>query len=223
MKLFTAWFLLHITLMLSSFANAQESGEMLLFDKKPNLKMKLTRSTLQKSAEDVLYESPISKKAANPLTGSLFNGTLANTNLTLHLSYEQDDGKWSKWLDGKMKIFENGRFWAKFDLENTSSQKIKYRFVNRGIRPPAGIEIYAVEGVYIKSIEKNGHVPQRVPKRIRYVQIDSTPKPAVVSREQWGAKPPVGNYIPHNPFQFAQFIQDFQQSWSVHSVRPRRG
>lgn len=231
MKFFINWFLLLIILIFFSIVNAQESGEMLRFDKRPNLKMDFTRSTLQKSTGGVLYESPINEKSSKPFNRILFNGTLADTNLTLQLSYEQVDGKWTKWLDVKMKIFENGRFWARFDFEKASSQKMKYRLVNRGISPPAGIEIYAVEGIYLKPIDKTGHVPQQTPQKIKFVQIDTIPKPAVVTRAQWAAKQPIGNYVPHNPFRFAQhhtagrristlaegkaeqrFIQDFHQN-----------
>ncbi len=231
MKLFISRLSLFFSIMFFSIVSAQESGEMLRFDKKPNLKMELTRSTLQKATGGVLYQSPINEKSSKPFNRVLFNGTLADTNLTLQLSYEQVGGKWTKWLDVKMKIFENGRFWARLDFENASSQRMKYRLLNRGISPPAGIEIYAVEGVYIKSIKKSGHISQPIPQSIKFVQIDTIPKPAVVTRQQWAAKQPIGNYIPHNPFRFAQhhtagrristveegkaeqrFIQDFHQN-----------
>ena len=89
MKFFINWFLLLIILIFFSIVNAQESGEMLRFDKRPNLKMDFTRSTLQKSTGGVLYESPINEKSSKPFNRILFNGTLADTNLTLQLSYEQ--------------------------------------------------------------------------------------------------------------------------------------
>lgn len=104
MKLRTTWLLPVIIIVFFAFANAQESGEMLRFDKKPNLKIELTRSTLQKSTGGVLYQSPINEKSSKPFNRILFNGTLADTNLTLQLSYEQSDGKWTKWLDVKMKM-----------------------------------------------------------------------------------------------------------------------
>jgi len=77
MKFFISWFSLLIILMFFSIVNAQESGEMLRFDKKPNLKMELTRSTLQKSTGGVLYESPINEKSSKPFNRVFFNGTLA--------------------------------------------------------------------------------------------------------------------------------------------------
>lgn len=214
-----------------SLAPAQELGEMLRFDKKPNLDIKLTSETLQKSVGGVLYASPVSARSTKPFDRILFNGTAADSNVALQLSYEQPDGKWSDWQEVKMKVFKNGRFWARLDLESTSAQRIKYRLLNRGIHPPARIEIYAVEGIDTKAIEKSERLPQHLPQEIRYALIDTILKPAVITREQWGANPPIGNYIPHNPFRFAQhhtagrrvatlaegiaeqrFIQDFHQN-----------
>lgn len=233
MCLFKKILAINVLILPLALVHAQEHGEMLRFNNAPNLDLKLTRNLMKAISDSVVFQSVESKKSAEPFNRILFNGMLSDTNLVLQISYEKQNGQWSDWHKAYMRIFKNGRFWAKLDLEAGSTQSIKYRFIDRGIKAPARIEIYAVEGLDIKSETKSSALPQPAPTtdRIRFAQIDTIPKPPLITRTEWGANPPIGIYVPHAPFRFAQhhtagrrvatlsegiaeqkFIQDFHQN-----------
>ncbi len=207
---------------------AQDHGVMLRFDGAPNLSLKLTTNLLQKS-NGILYESSASAEITQPWDRILFNGTFADTNIAVLISYEKSDGAWSEWREAFVKYFSNGRFWARLDVG--SSRRLKYRLVNRGVKSEARLEIYAVEAISEKDEEREERISPLPERGVFFSPADSIPQPAIISREQWGAQPPRGEYVPHTPYRFAQhhtagrrvqmladgleemrFIQDFHQN-----------
>ncbi len=191
-------------LSLITFISAQETGEMLRFENAPNLELEVTNNILQKAISNTFYESPTSSNSIVPFNRVLFNGTLADSNLVLQISYPQPDGLWSNWHDVYMKVFTNGRFWARFDLPNVSARKLKYRLLNQGINTPARVEIYAVEVVDIKSTENTREIPGIPPQKLQFVPVDTIPQPPIITREEWGANSVIGTYVPHTPFRLTQ-------------------
>lgn len=210
---------------------AQEEGEMLYFNSTPNLDFTITENLMRSIEDSVLYESQVSTKSREPFNRILFNGNLSDTNMILQVNFETQNSQWSDWQNTYMKIFNNGRFWARLDLDTILTQRIKYRFLNRGVKPPARIEIYAVEGINKKTEDQGFNEPLDMPQKTEYILIDTIPKPPVITREEWGANPPIGNYVPHNPYRLTQhhtagtrvstlqqgidemeFIQDFHQN-----------
>ncbi len=210
---------------------AQESGEMLRFDGAPNLELDVTSAALQKVVDGVLFESAISQQSVRPFDRILFNGTIRDSNLVLQVRYRQLEGEWSDWQNTRRRVFKNGRFWARLDIAEAAN-KMQYRFLDRGITVPARIEIYAVEVLLMGKQPKPGEgVPKLQQEQIFFFPNDSIPQPPIFTRDQWGANPPIGIYVPHSPFRFTQhhtagrrvstledgldeqrFIQDFHQN-----------
>lgn len=233
MRWFKKYFIL-LPMILSfilSNLSAQEDGEMLYFDKVPNLDFLISENLMRGIEDSVLYESLVSTKSRKPFNRVLFNGTLSDTNMTLQVSFALQNSIWSDWQNAQMRIFKNGRFWARLDLDTILTQRIKYRFLNCGVKPPARIEIYAVEGINEKPESRGSTESITTPQKTEFTLIDTIPKPPIVTRQQWGANPPIGNYVPHNPYRLTQhhtagtrvstlqqgiaemqFIQDFHQN-----------
>ena len=211
---------------------AQEHGELLRFNDALNLDVTIRETAADKTAEFVIFQSLPSARSAAAFNRILFNGMLADQNVTLQIRFENQNGQWNEWQNTEIKIFENGRFWARFDLENSATQRIQYRFVDTGISAPARIEIYAIEGLDVKhEHQSSAESEPAAPNRTTFAKMDTVPQPAIISRSQWGANPPNGTYVPHSPFRFAQhhtagrrvstqadgiaemqFIQDFHQN-----------
>lgn len=211
---------------------AQETGEMLKFNNAPNLEVEVKADLSRGAPDSVAYQSPASAQSREPFNRILLNGTISDSSLALQLSFRNETGKWSGWKDVTVKRFDTGRFWAKLDLKDgKTTRSIKYRWLNRGAKWPAKIEIFAVEGVNLKSAPSGESAPAKPRDDLRFSQTDTIPRPVAVTREEWGANPPIGNYVPHDPFRFAQhhtagqrvstladgiaeqkFIQDFHQN-----------
>ncbi len=217
---------------LCSLASAQETGELLRFEGKVNLDIQLSARLVARAGDSVLFTSQESEPAREPFDRILVNGLLSDTNVVLQLRYLDEKGGWTQWETVYLRVFPNGRFWARYDLPEGETRQIQYRIINRGVRPPIRIEIYAVEGINRK---QEGRLPERErrpPSQKAFFMVqDTVPKPPIISRQQWGADPPVGNYIPHNPYRLTQhhtagrrvstleegiqemqFIQDFHQN-----------
>ncbi len=226
--------LLSLTLMLTLFlapaAKTQEQGEMLIFDGRPDLDARINRATLQAGSGNTIYTSPASRAASQPVDRILFNGIFSGENIEIEISYVKPDGLWSTWQAVYTKRFSNGRFWARFDAPVQTSQ-VKYRLLDQGFGDEVHVEIFAVEGVDLKEAELDARAEQRKEPPALFGVTDPIPRPDVVSRAEWSANPPIGAYIPHQPFRFAQhhtagkrvatladgiaeqqFIQDFHQN-----------
>lgn len=208
--------------------NAQERGAQLRFEGAANLNLPLASSFLQKSS-GILYESPPSDEIAIPFDRVLFNGISADTNFSIQVSYERNAGRWSEWQEAFIKFFPNGRFWARAEAPEVN--RLKYRIYCREVIEFGTLEIYAVE-VFSSKSEEIEEAPSSMPiEKINFSPAESLPPPDIISRGQWGAQPPRGDYISHTPFRFAQhhtagrrvqtladglaemrFIQDFHQN-----------
>lgn len=209
---------------------AQEHGHMVRFDNKINLDILVNRQqpALSNSGNTV-YASPVSAAIETAFDRILFNGTLADTNMVLQISL-QTNGVWSQWQNLKLHFHQGGRFWARHDINETSNAQMKYRFLSSG-QGQASIKIYAVEAVLAPKEELKSELSPADGTRLYKVAQDTVSKPAIVTRAEWGAKAPIGQYFPHDPYRFAQhhtagrrvatlaagiaeqkFIQDFHQN-----------
>jgi len=216
----------------SSFTliSAQESGVLLHFNKTSNPGFKFERIPDKLSGNSVLYESTVSDSINAEFNRILFNGTLSDTNATLQIQYKVKKNQWSTWRDVFTKIFANGRFWARFDLETGLTRNIKFRWMNSGVKSPFKVEIYAIESIKVEKHEHSLHESVNMLDKVFSFLEDSIPPPPVIFRESWGASDPIGTYIPHQPFRLTQhhtagkrvksvsegmeemrFIQDFHQ------------
>jgi len=210
---------------------AQEQGQLLKFDNRYDLNIAIDENQLGSISDSVIFLSPASQKSDSPFNHILFNGTLSDTNIILQISYMKQNEEWSEWENAHLKIFPNGRFWARFDLVASSTDQIKYRFLDNGVEAPIQIQIFAVEAINKKQETPEPEKQGQMPGKTRFTVLDTIPLPSIVTRQQWGANPPIGNYIPHNPYRLTQhhtagvrvstlqqgiaemqFIQDFHQN-----------
>ena len=223
-----------LTIMILSFfvatLSAQEEGEMLKFEAGPALDLRISKAVSQASADKAAYTSTACEATALDVDRILFNGLLSDGNLQLQISYQKQDESWSGWTNVFMKNFPNGRFWARADLP-LPVRRIRYRLLDQGVAEGSHVEIFAVEGLNRKSAAVGLTQPVRDIQTGQFTQMDTIAKPLIITREQWSAKPPIGTYVPHNPYRFAQhhtagrrvstltqgiaeqqFIQDFHQN-----------
>lgn len=192
-------------LMLScSIVIAQEHGEMLYFNGAPNIDETISENALSKSSDGVIFQSEASEESIFAFNRILFNGTLSDRNMRLQVRYLAENGNWSDWQEATIKTFPNGRFWARLDLESESTHQITYRLVSTEISNDVRIEIYAVEGLERKLDILNEPEAHSQPEPSTLAKMDTVPKPALVTRAEWGANPPRGTYTPHDPYRFAQ-------------------
>ncbi len=216
-----------LLLFLTSLLFAHESGEMLRFNGAINLDITIDQAT-ENSGE--IYRSAISEASTVAFNRVLINGILGDENLNLQIRYQLSDASWSDWQDAFLRVFPTGRFWARLDMIGAHTHSIQYRLLEKGANLPLQVQIFAVEGLD----EKDAHpIEETLPPiaPTSFIEVDTIPKPALITRQQWGANPPVGQYIPHSPFRLTQhhtagsrvsslsqgisemqFIQDFHQN-----------
>jgi hypothetical protein len=183
---------------------AQEQGEFLYFNGTSTLKFDISTKSTQNITESLLYQSAVSEKSHVPFQRILFNGLLADTNITFQLRFIQADQSWSTWNAIYLKIFPNGRFWGRYDLENGKTQQIQFRILDEQVVLPFEVQIFAVEGVPESQTKLPEEAVRQIPEKVTFSILDTLPKPPLVTRQQWGANPPIGSYIPHNPYRLTQ-------------------
>ena len=180
----------------------QDIGEVLIFkDKKYNHKTIIPKQQMAKSQKDsVLFLSDESRKVVHQFNTVLFNGKCSDTNWILEIRFMKGDKTWSHWAKAKTKFFKTGRFWAKFQLFPETTDKIRYRIINRGVKGKFVVDIFTIE-VFDDRVKMQK--PQKAiaaPEYKFYTSIDSFPRPDIISRDEWGAVSPTGTLIPHVPY-----------------------
>jgi hypothetical protein len=183
---------------------SQEQGEFLRFDQRVTLEMTLTQTILYDSNKAVLYQSPPSDISQRPVQRILFNGTVTDTHLTLQIRYQKKADNWSDWENVYLKIFPNGRFWARFDVLEIETQQIQFRWLDVGVKLPVEIKLFGIEGIPSQFLKEQSEESHLAPGESKYFLLDTIPKPPLITRQQWGADPPIGAYIPHNPYRLTQ-------------------
>ncbi len=209
----------------------QETGEMLHFDHQVALAFEVGESMLSKRVGAVIGQTPISEVSNRPFNRILINGMVPDPSVILQIRTQSVEGQWSGWDSMMLRVFENGRFWGRMDLGEQVVFRMQVRLVNGGITTLGTIEIYAVEVADVQDLDADKSDSVDRPDKVQFIEGDTVPKPSIVSRQQWGAQPPVGDYVPHDPFRFTQhhtagrrietledglaemrFIQDFHQN-----------
>ncbi|MEL6821743.1 MAG: N-acetylmuramoyl-L-alanine amidase, partial [Calditrichota bacterium] len=226
--------LLFICIFSTTYAH---EGEMLHFNDVVNLDISIDAA--KTAAGSVIYQSEVSDPAGHHYDRVLFNGklysqTMQKEGAALMLQVQLlRNGTWSSWLDAPLNVFPNGRFWAKSDLPRSAKQ-IRYRLFALEKTSLSKLEIYSIE--VLDRREGTGHhhhgnKQSDNPTPFQYSLTDTIAKPPIIDRQQWGANPPNGSYVPHSPFRLTQhhtaggrvatladgiqemqFIQDFHQN-----------
>jgi len=183
---------------------SQEQGEFLRFDQQVTLETTLTQAIEYDSGKTVLYQSPVSEISKRSFQRILFNGTVSDTQLTLQIRCKTESSGWSNWENTYLKTFPNGRFWARFDLPEGGSRQIQFRWLDAGVKLPVEIILFGIEGIPSQLMKEQFEESRLTPQVTEFVLLDTIPQPSWITRQQWGANPPIGAYIPHNPYRFTQ-------------------
>jgi hypothetical protein len=93
----------------------------------------------------------------------------------------------------KVKIFSNGRFWAKFSLGQTTGQPFKFIAREAGASAAGTLIVYDIEAFL------DAGQPQDRPLPAAAIQAPAPSPFPLVTRGQWGAAPPTSAYTPHQP------------------------
>lgn len=223
-------------LSLTVLAFGNDHGAMFRFDGALNVD-RLVGEESRAGGDSVLFTSAESAPLDHAVDRILLNGTLGDPAMAVEIRYRDGAEEWSAWMATTGRVFPDGRFWARFDLPAGVTGQIQFRLIDRGLSGAARVEIYAVEGVNRKAAHEHhdpmpdGEDATGFEEGIYRVLVDSIPRPVTITRAQWGANPPIGNYIPHTPYRMTQhhtagrrvqtlqegiaemqFIQDFHQN-----------
>ncbi|UCF64076.1 MAG: N-acetylmuramoyl-L-alanine amidase [bacterium] len=182
----------------------QEQGEFLIFDQHISIAIDVTETSALNLQKSILFESSPSERSTQLFQRILMNGIISDTNLTVSLRFENTEQIWSSWLPVYLKIFPNGRFWGRFDVETGGAQRIQLRINEKGAQLPVQIEIFAIEGIATSELKLSEDFTGKVAEKLKFSPLDTLPKPPLVTRLQWGANPPIGAYIPHDPYRLTQ-------------------
>ena len=180
------------------------------------------------------YElAPVSDWIDEPFDTVLLQGVLRDYRIIIEAARAQTRGtpepERLDWVRAETAVFPGGRFWAKARLPNAARGRVLMRTLASGHGQAPGAEVFEVEAFTAaedrESEQSAAASPAPVPVR------REAPKPAVVPREDWGAKPPKEPYSPMTPVKITQhhtagkrptapeealaemrFIQDFHQN-----------
>lgn len=222
---------LHILIILLTpfAANSQEAGELLRFGDH----YQLDSAQLQRQALAARWQSVVSSVASQPFDSLLLNGQLEDRDAVLEIRGQTSEGVWGEWRPVQMKLFPNGRFWAKWRAAGAVVSSIQLRVLSSqqlSAQLPK-LTIYAIE-IFDRQDEKaSAPQPEKKAPENSGKNFGSVRQPVINDRNSWGAQPPRGAYVPHIPYRFAQhhsagrrtstfaetvaelqFIQDFHQN-----------
>ncbi len=173
----------------------------------------------------VLYETPVS----NALTGKynlvVIQGETGCLDISISLKMVNDDETATEISPETMKIYKNGRFWARFKTKVPGTKPFKITFRGISATPEFKITVYEVQSLYELTKQKAEY---------NYIPDPSMSVPDtlnVIKRAQWKAAPPKEPYVEHIPRAITihhtsgkltktldesiseiQFIQDYHQN-----------
>ncbi|PIE01399.1 MAG: hypothetical protein CSA81_11805 [Acidobacteria bacterium] len=219
---------LNLSIVSSLFAH--DHGEMLKFDDRVHIQLDSGLQQAKTRDGKLVLETAVSEKSAVPFDRICLNGTLPASEVEIQIAI--GEGKTlGTWQSAYVRVFENGRFWARYDLDGSFGRYAKIRIVFSDSSEVGSVEIYAVEGINSKQmdqVEKNVS-PKTIRPKTRCKDV--VPQPEIISREEWGAQPVIGTYIRHDPYRLTQhhtagkrvstlaegiaeirFIQDYHQN-----------
>lgn len=219
-----------LIILLTPFAaNSQEAGELLRFGDH----YQLGSAQLQRQAAAAHWQSVVSNVTSQPFDSLLLNGQLEDRDAIIEIRGQNSEGVWGEWRPAEMKLFPNGRFWAKWRAEKTAVSSIQLRaFRSQQFLAQAPVlTIYAIEGLGQNEKEASSSSEEKSAPENSGENFGSVRQPVINDRSLWGAQPPRGAYVPHIPYRFAQhhtagrrtstfaetvaelqFIQDFHQN-----------
>jgi len=180
----------------------------------------------------VIYETPYSSPTAFDFNVVMIQGETENLNITLELRYKENRGETKAAVAPEtLRIYKNGRFWAKFRLPAFDKHLFKLSFINLIENKDFHITIYEIQGLREaagKTEVPVSTVPYEPPAEL-FLPEQSLFK--LYKRADWEAQPPKEPYVQHAPKAMTlhhtagkytdkledsiaevQFIQDYHQN-----------
>lgn len=178
--------------------------------------------TLSEKAGTILYETPYGESFSRTYNTVVMQGESGYTDLAVEL-HMKDSGLSLR--PDIMKVYRNGRFWAKFKMPAGKKESFKIVFLNTGANKAFKLTIYEIQAFYetIKQKAEFQYVPDPS------LSVPDTLK--LIRRSDWQANPPKEPYTVHQPRAITihhtagkltasleesiaeiQFIQDYHQN-----------
>ncbi|KAF0126433.1 MAG: peptidoglycan-recognition protein SC2-like [Elusimicrobia bacterium] len=192
---------------LSSAAFATTGGDNPVVFKKPYpLSAEISAS---EKIGAVVMDTGFSQASPVAIASVLVQGEMPEAGLELQLLVEDKflffDTS-AKFSPAKVKLFPNGRFWARFDLAEATRSPLRLKAINRGVKAAHTLIIYEVEAMTSspqgedKSRTGDGaDVTGTVPPREQSIYLPRELPFQLVRRAEWKAAPPKENYEAHTP------------------------
>ncbi|MBI2070381.1 MAG: N-acetylmuramoyl-L-alanine amidase [Elusimicrobia bacterium] len=200
-------------------------NEVVTINRKPLAIQKMISKT--GTIGETLLVTPLSDPSSKPFNVVLFQGLLPHPSLKIDVGIPAQDGENITWQPAFLKMFPQNRFWGRVVFNEMQRGPVRLRFTAQN--PLSGLlTIYSVETFFEpESLERRQSAPiRRVRKNSKAVE-----RPAIISREEWGARSPKEDYEAHAPRRYTQhhtsgrrtfaledsiqeirFIQDFHQN-----------
>jgi hypothetical protein len=227
------WKILSLLLALESFIYCVDDKENIKFNK-ISYPISAEINTIDKS--DILFETPLSKMIEQKFNRVVLQGEVNDKNIEFQLyvtspSYNSSISSNTFFCSytGFSKIYPNGRFWVKFDIDK-ETHYLKLVVVNRGVKVDKfKIKIYEFQVLNVNKKKENETMTSDVSTTNYSLGGDLPFK--LIRRDEWKANPPTASYIPHTPMRITihhtaahypttydeaiseiQFIQDYHQN-----------
>lgn len=205
-----------------TFLSASDSGNNVVFNGL-SYPFEITIKSSEEGA--VIYETPLSKPASTKYNLVVIQGEIDHVDVTISLKMLNDDGTIDEIPAEKLKIYKNGRFWARFKTKVPGTKPFKLVFIGKSQIPELNVKVYEVQTSYelTKAIKEYTYVPDPS------LSVPDTLK--IIRRSQWEAAPPKEPYVEHLPKAITihhtsgkltksldesiseiQFIQDYHQN-----------
>jgi hypothetical protein len=149
----------------------------------------------------VLFESALSQEINSASERIVFSGRASQSSWTLEVRLLSETGEWSSWLPVEMHWHPGGKFWAKFLFSDvTSCKRLSYRILNNGTQDTFDIQFFSINFVEAEKRDPTDDWKFLLNK----VSItDTILAPALITRDQWGARPTNGILVRHTPYRGA--------------------
>ena len=104
-----------------------------------------------------------------------------------------------KFSPAKVKIFPNGRFWARFSLPEATRSPLRLKAINKGVKASHTLIIYEVEAMGSSRTGDGPDVTGSVSPREQSIYMPKQLPFPLVRRAEWNAAPPKEAYEAHTP------------------------
>jgi hypothetical protein len=175
----------------------------------------------------MFFETPYSTLSTYDFDTVILQGETQNSNINIKLSIKKDN-QINEIKPNFLRIYTNGRFWARFDLNYLTREQFKISFYNQ-YRTNANFKIVIYEIQTLRFQKKTKE--QEVIISTNNLSLPDNIPFTIIRRNEWKAQPPKENYIPHTPMAITihhtaghypqtleesiaeiQFIQDYHQN-----------